>query len=408
MKKIVPLSLVVALSLALNACGGTFSKATPAAAGVVSTSADSADVIKIGVYEPASGDNGASGKQETLGIQFANSLVNTVNIGGKEYPVRLVIVDNQSSTVKGPLVADSLVRLGVSIVIGSYGSAVTIAASDVFSKAGIPGVCATCTNPQVTMGNTNYFTLTYLDPFQGAVLAGFATDHLKAKTAYCLAKLGDNYSVDLCRYFRREFEAHGGKVIYWTFPEGTTDFGPYLSSAKNNGADVFFAPVSIPSAERIIKQADAQDFTMPLLAGDSWDANAILNAAKGTDLDIYVTTYFDEEIVNQENSEFVESFQKWINSRSANLANNGGNDTIATASVMGYDAYFTALEAIRMAGSADPRAINEALWKVNYQGISGPISFDQDGNAIRNVAFIKKVNTKTGEWEVVAEMTAHG
>lgn len=147
---------------------------------------------------------------------------------------------------------------------------------------------------------------------------------------------------------------------------------------------------------------------MPLLAGDSWDANAILNAAKGTDLDIYVTTYFDEEIVNQENSEFVESFQKWINSRSANLANNGGNDTIATASVMGYDAYFTALEAIRMAGSADPRAINEALWKVNYQGISGPISFDQDGNAIRNVAFIKKVNTKTGEWEVVAEMTAHG
>ncbi len=401
MNKIVSLLLSVALLLALNACGGSSSTATTAASrGAVSASAAS-DVIKIGVYEPASGDNSASGKQETLGIQYANSLVNTVEIGGREYPVKLVIVDNQSSTVKGPLVADSLVRLGVSIVIGSYGSAATIAASDIFSKAGIPAICATCTNPKVTSGNTHYFTLTYLDPFQGTVLAGFAANNLKAKKAYCLAKLGDNYSVDLCHYFRQEFEALGGEVIYWTFQEGTTDFSAYLTSAKNSGADVFFAPVSIASAEHIIQQANAQGFTIPLLAGDSWDSKAILNAAKDTNLDIYVTTYFDEEIMNQENSEFVKNFKKWINSRTINLANNGGDDTITAVSVMGYDAYFTALEAIKAAGSADPKAINEALWKTNYQGISGLISFDESGNEIRNVAFIKKVNTKTGTWEAV-------
>ncbi|MDF3005038.1 MAG: Branched-chain amino acid transporter, amino acid-binding protein [Oscillospiraceae bacterium] len=396
MKKIVSLSLVVALLLALNACGGF----APTASGVASTSAD---VIKIGVYEPASGDNAQSGKQETLGIQYANSLVNTVNINGKDYPIKLVIVDNQSSAERGPLVADSLVRLGISAVIGSYGSAVTIAASDVFSKAGIPGICATCTNPQVTMGNTNYFTLTYLDPFQGSVLANFAANSLKAKTVYCLAQLGDNYSVDLCYYFRKAFEALGGRVVYSTFLQGNTDFGPYLDSAKSSGADVFFAPLSIPSAENIIKQASAQNFAMPLLAGDSWDSKAILDAAKGTNLDIYVTTYFDEKILNDQNSEFVKGFKKWINSRSANIANNGGNDTIVPVSVMAYDAYFTIIEAIKSANSTDPKAINEALWKVNFEGISGPIAFDETGNIIRNVAFIKKVNTKTGEWEVLGE-----
>ncbi|KAF5029359.1 Leucine-, isoleucine-, valine-, threonine-, and alanine-binding protein [anaerobic digester metagenome] len=300
------------------------------------------------------------------------------------------------------MVAASLVRLGVCAVIGSYGSAVTIAASDVFSKAGIPAVCPSCTNPQVTLGNTHYFTLAYLDPFQGAVLANFAADNLKAKTVYCLAKLGDNYSVDLCRYFRKAFEALGGKVIYSTFLEGNTDFGLYLNSAKNSDADVFFAPVSIPSAERIIEQANAQNFTMPLLAGDSWDSKAILNAAKGTNLNIYVTTYFDEKIINEEDSKFVKDFKQWINSKSINLKNNGGDDTIAAVSVMGYDAYFTVLEAIKAAGSADPKAINEALWKVNYQGISGLISFDGTGNVIRDVAFIKKVNTQTGKWDIVA------
>ena len=390
MRKIISLLLVAALLLALNACGGS----APA-------SKASADVIKLGVYEPASGENSASGRQETLGIQYANSLAKTINIGGKDYPIKLVIVDNQSSTAKGPLVADSLVKLGVSAVIGSYGSAVSIAASDVFSKAGIPAVCPSCTNPQVTQGNTHYFTLSYLDPFQGTVLANFAADNLKAKTAYCLAKLGDNYSVDLCHYFRKAFEALGGKVIYSTYLEGNTDFSHYLNSAKNSGADVFFAPVSIPSAERIIAQANAQNFTIPLLAGDSWDSKAILNAAKGTNLDIYITTYFDERIIDDKDSEFVRGFQEWINSRPANLENNGGDDTIAAVSVMGYDAYFTVFEAIKAAGSADPKAINEALRKVNYQGISGPISFDETGNVIRDEAFIKKVNTKTGKWDIV-------
>lgn len=396
MKKIISLSLVAALLLALSACGGR----APTVSGVSSTPAN---VIKIGVYEPASGDNAASGKQETLGIQYANSLVNTVNIDGKDIPVKLVIVDNQSSTERGPVVADSLVRLGISAVIGSYGSAVTIAASDVFSNAGIPGVCATCTNPQVTAGNTNYFTLTYLDPFQGSVLANFAANNLKAKTVYCLAQLGDNYSVDLCYYFRKAFEALGGKVVYSTFLQGNTDFGPYLKSAKNSGADVFFSPLSIPSAEHIIEQASAQNFSIPLLAGDSWDSKAILDAAKGTNLDIYVTTYFDEKILNEDDSEFVKGFKKWINSRSANIENNGGNDTIAPVSVMAYDAYFTIIEAIKAANSTDPKAINEALWKVNFEGISGPISFDETGNIIRNVAFIKKVNTQTGKWEILGK-----
>ena len=95
-----------------------------------------ADTVKIGVYEPASGDNGAGGKQETLGIQYANSVQPTVEIDGKEYNVELDIVDNESSNDKGPSAASKLVSDGVSVVLGSYGSSVAIAASDISNRAG--------------------------------------------------------------------------------------------------------------------------------------------------------------------------------------------------------------------------------------------------------------------------------
>ncbi|MBQ6859602.1 MAG: ABC transporter substrate-binding protein, partial [Clostridia bacterium] len=86
-----------------------------------------ADTVKIGVFEPASGDNGAGGKQEVIGIEYANSLVPTVEVGGKTYDVELVIVDNQSATDKAVSAAQELVDAGVSIVLGSYGSGVSMA-----------------------------------------------------------------------------------------------------------------------------------------------------------------------------------------------------------------------------------------------------------------------------------------
>lgn len=403
MKKVIALSLALALLLALTACGGSTSSAAPASSATPSASGDTAsDVIKIGVYEPASGDNGAGGKQETLGIQYANSLVNTVNVGGKDYKVELVIVDNESSNDKGPSAAASLVSSGVSIALGSYGSGVSIAASDVFANAGIPVIGVTCTNPQVTDGNTHYFRICFLDPFQGTVLANFAADNFSAKTAYCLAKLGDDYSVGLCYYFQQAFEALGGNVVYETFPEGNSDFTPYLTKAKNEDADVFFAPVSTEAAALIIEQANAQALGLPMMAGDTWDSNVILNAAKGTKNDLYVTTFFDEGTTDEQGAKFVKGIKEWIKSNPTNLANNGGDDTIAAVSAMGYDAYFTALEAIKGAGSADPKAVNEALWKVDYTGISGKIIFNETGDAIRDAAFVKKVNTETGKWEFVA------
>ena len=354
------------------------------------------NVVKIGVFEPMSGDNGAGGKQEVLGMQYANAVCPEVEIDGEVYQVELVYADNASSNDKAPSAAQSLVSSGVSVVLGSYGSGVSIAAGDTFANAMVPAIGVTCTNPQVTSECDVYFRICFLDPFQGTVLAGFAKDSLGASKAYCLAKQGDDYSGGLCNYF---IDAFGKDAcVYEQFPEGTSDFSTYITNAQNQGCDVFFSPVSTEAAAQIIAKADTQALGMPILAGDTWDSNVILQAAKGTDVKICVTTFYQEGAA----PEFDAGIKEWINSDATALANNGGNDELAAVTVMGFDAYYVALEALKAAGSTDPADVLEVLPEVTYEGVTGAIAFDEIGDALRDSAFVKACNTETGVWDFVS------
>jgi branched-chain amino acid transport system substrate-binding protein len=354
-------------------------------------------VVKIGIFQALSGPNGAGGKQQVGGNEYAQSLTPTVEINGETYNVELVYADNQSSTSVAPSAAQTLVAAGVSIVLGSYGSAVSISASDTFGDARVPAIGVTNTNPQVTLGNDHYFRLCFLDPFQGSVLAGLAKDRFKAKKAYVLAQQGDDYSVGLTNYFMEAFGKEN--CIYEVYPEGTSDYSSYVASAKAQGADVFMSPSSTEAAALIIDQAHTQALGIPILAGDSWDANVILTAAKGKDVNIYVTTFYQEG----GSPDFDNGFKKWLNANPVKLANNGGNDFVSAGPAMGFDAYYVALEAIKRAGSTRPHLVLEALRGVQYTGVTGFIEFDEIGDAKRDTAYVKWNNTVKGEWEFVTQ-----
>ncbi|MBR5756864.1 MAG: ABC transporter substrate-binding protein, partial [Firmicutes bacterium] len=127
--------------------------------------------IVIGVYEPTSGANGAGGKQEVLGIMYANSLDNKITIDGTDYTVELYVSDNGSLEENAVTAASAIVNQGALVALGSYGSGVSIAAADTFANAGMPAVGISCTNTAVTEGHDYYFRTCFLDPFQGGVMA---------------------------------------------------------------------------------------------------------------------------------------------------------------------------------------------------------------------------------------------
>ena len=383
MKKLFAVLLAVCIVLSLCACSASGGK-----------SGSDSKVIKIGVFEPSSGDSASGGKKEILGMQYANSQVPEVTLGGQTYKVELVYGDNGSSTDKAPSAASSLVSAGVSVVLGSYGSGVSMAGGPKFEEAGIPAIGVTCTNPNVTAGNSYYFRICFLDNFQADVLANFAMDKFGAKTAYCLGETGNEYDQGLIAFFKQVFEAAGGKVIADSFPTGNSDFGSYLNKAKSEGADVIFTPVSIAYAVQIIKQAASMGLETPFLGSDTLDDNMVLEAITGSNLKLYVSTFYQEG----GSKEFDEGIKKYINGSSEALAANGGNDTISAVTAMGYDAYFVALEAMKKADSGDKAALMKILPSVTYTGVSGAIAFDEVGDAVRDTAYIKTADTAAGTW----------
>ena len=384
MKKAIALLLALVMVFALCACGG----------GDKGTADNGEKVVKIGVFEPASGDSGAGGKKEMLGMQYANQETPTVEIGGETYKVELVYSDNGSDSAKAVSAASKLVNEKVSLVLGSYGSGVSIAASDTFKQAGIPAIGVTCTNPNVTAGNSHYFRICFLDNFQSAVLSNFAKDKFAAKTAYCLGENGNEYDQGLISYFTKVFEAAGGTVITDSFPTNNSDFTTYLNKAKSSGADVIFTPVSIAYATQIIQQASSLGIDIPFIGSDTLDDNKVLAAAQGTNIQLYVSTFYQEG----GSPEFDKGIKDYINNNASAKSDNGGDDTISAVTAMGYDAYYVALEAIKAAGSPDAAKIKAALPTVTYTGVSGSISFDAIGDAVRDTAFIKTADTANGAW----------
>ena len=393
MKRVLAIVLSAVMALTLLAGCGDNSTPAPAPAGDnAAPAADAApaaggDVIKIGVFEPQTGENGGGGLQEVYGIRYANQQFPTVKVGDKEYKIELVEADNKSDKTEAVTAAQSLISAGCSVILGSYGSGVSIAAGEIFSDAQVPAIGCSCTNPQVTLGNDFYYRVCFLDPFQGTVMANYAAQD-GAKTAAVITQLGDDYSSGLGNFFKNAFVKLVGEdsiVAEEQFQTNQTDFKAILTNIKAANPDVIFAPSSIATAPLIIKQARELGITAKIMAGDTWENGSIIENAGADAEGVTLSTFFDEgDTSNAVATDFIKGFKEY-------LVANGQDEIIPAVSALGYDAYLAAVKAIETAGSTDPVAIRDALKGVEFEGVTGAISFDENGDANKAKAFIKVV-----------------
>ena len=373
MKKLTVCLLIVLLSCSALFAGGSEEKQTKE------------KEVVIGVFEPQTGENGGGGYQEVLGMRYANKVYPTVTINGETYKVRLVEADNKSDKTEAVTAAQSLISSGASVILGSYGSGVSIAAGDIFADNMVPAIGASCTNPQVTQGNDYYFRVCFLDPFQGTVMANYAWQE-GAKRAAIITQLGDDYSSGLGNFFSKAYTALGGQVVSeQRFQTNTTDFKSILTNIKAADPEVIFAPSSIATAPLIIKQARELGITAKIMAGDTWENSSIIENAGASAEGVVLSTFFDgADPATAEAASFIKGFVPY-------LVENKQPEIIPAVSALGYDAYIVALKAIEKANSTEGKAIRDALTGVKVEGVTGEIVFDANGDADKNMAFIKIV-----------------
>jgi branched-chain amino acid transport system substrate-binding protein len=371
-KHIALLTLLAMLAMTIVGCGGGSDQ---------DKSGDKAnDVIKIGVYEPLTGTNAAGGQMTMEGIELANKLYPTV-LGKK---IELVTVDNKSEKQEAANAVERLVsKENVNVIIGSYGSSLSMSGGPVAQDAGCPVIGCSPTNPAVTLGNDYYFRVCFIDPFQGTVMSNYATNKLSAKTAAIIQDVQQDYSVGLSNYFEKAFKKTNGeksiveKVNYNT---GDKDFSAQLTAVKAKNPDVIFAPGNFLECGILVAKARELGITCPILGGDTWEADAFLSQVKQYK-DIYFSTHFTaEEPVTEVSTTFLNEFKKAYPDKTANAFG-----------ALGFDAYLLAVNAIERANSTDREDIKTALAATkDFKGATGIITLDQNGDATKT-AIIKKV-----------------
>jgi branched-chain amino acid transport system substrate-binding protein len=342
-----------------------------------------AEPVVIGAYLSMTGGVASYGQMGWSGISIAKKM--QPEVLGR--PVDVKLVDTKSDKVESANAVSRLIeKEKVVAIIGEMISGNTIAGADLSERSKIPMVSPTATNPIVNQNRKYVFRVCFIDTDQGRVLAKFAAEQHKAKTAALIYDMSQDYSVGLATYFKKEFDKQGGKIVSETkFKSGDRDFTPQLSSIKAAKPDVICAPIYYTECALLAKQAREMGINVPILAGDGVQAPELIQLGGDAVENIYFTTHFHKDMIESERGKtFLRIFEEETKQAEPDAF-----------TAMATDAYLMVLDCIKRAGSCEPEKIREALVATkDFEGVSGKITMKPDGNPIKAMVINKVKNGK--------------
>jgi branched-chain amino acid transport system substrate-binding protein len=360
--------------------------ATPAASQPAASGA--AVEVKLGLVTPLSGDVKTFGESTKNGFDLA---VEEANKTGK-VKITTVVADDKNDPTEGVNASTKLITQDlVNGLIGSVSSKVSIPISEVAQSNKVVMISPTSTNPKVTVDGSRkdyVFRACFIDPFQGTVMAKFALNTLKAKTAAVMYDKGNDYTVGLAEFFKESFEKGGGQVVSMdSYSKDDVDFSAVLTKIASSNPDFLFLPDYYNKVNLIAKQAREKGVKAVFGGGDGWDsADLDVKAVDGG----YFSNHYSPDATSEEVKSWVTKYREKYNTVP---------DALAT---LAYDATRLMTEAIIKAGSNDPSKIRDAMATIEgFKAVSGSISFDKDGNPVKSAVVIQVVDGKQKYVETV-------
>lgn len=345
-----------------------------------------ADTIKIGANLEMTGGSASYGISSKNAIELAFKEINEKGgINGKQ--LELVVADNKSEAAEATNAMQKLVSQdNVVAVIGPNLSSSVIAASAINNSAKVLDIAPMATNPYVTVDQTsgktkdfNYRTC-FIDPFQGTVMAKFATAELGVGNAAILIDNSSDYAKGLAQFFKENFVKEGGAVTAEeSYLQKDTDFKATLTKIKATNPDFLYVPGYYQEVGLIVKQARELGMNMPIAGGDGWDSAKMPEIAGAAALNnTYFSSLYSPEDSSDINKNFVAAYEKAYGQKP---------DVFAALS---YDSALLVAEAIKNAGSTEPAKISEAMAKINgFSGVSGSVTFDDKHNPVKSAVILE-------------------
>jgi len=336
--------------------------------------ANAQQVVKIGHVAPISGPSAHLGKDNENAARMAIDELNAkgFTLNGQKVTLQLVSEDDGADPKQGTAVAQKLVDAKVNGVIGHLNSGTTVPASKIYNDAGIVQISPATTAPVYTRQHfPGAFRVVASDAKLGSTMSKYATDTLHAKN---IAIIDDRttYGQGVADEFAKGLKKPGIKVVGREFTSATaTDYTAILTSIKAKKPDLIFFGGMDSVAGPMLKQMKALGINAVLMGGDGICTEALgglANDALGEN-HVYCA---EAGGVKGPQEKVMEDFRARYKKKF--------NMNVQLYAPYVYDSVMVMAKAMQDAKSADPAKYLPVLKNIKYDGVTGTIQFDANGD----------------------------
>ena len=377
--------LAVAISLLLLATSGCNKPA--------GDTSGSTGPIKVGQFASLTGKEATFGISSDEGTVLAVEEINAAGgvLGRK---LKLLTEDTQSKPGEPATVVNKLIaRDGVVAILGEVASSRSLEAAPICQQSKIPMISPSSTNPKVTEVGDFIFRVCFIDPFQGTVMANFATKTLQAKTVAVFTDAKSDYSNGLAKFFKERFVANGGiMAVELDYNGGDKDFKAQLTAIKAANPDAVFVPGYYTDAALICVQAKQLGLNVPFMGGDGWESDKLVEIGREAVEGQYFSTHYHPDVGSDRSRLFLQNYRlRWRGKTPDALA------------ACGYDSVLVLADALKRAGSTDGQKVRDSLATTkDFPAVTGNITINERRDASKAAVILQVKDGKYKYLETVA------
>ena len=358
-----------------------------------------AKTIKIGINAPITGDIPKVGEGSKFAAQMWLSDIEAaggLDVGGKKYPVELVIEDNEAKAESAVKANTKMITEDeVLVIVGPQSSKQAVPAGGVADNYQTPMISPWSTNPDTTKDRPFVFRGCFLDPFQGPVLANFITDEFGFTKAAVLYDVASDYPKGLAEFFKEAWEkihGPGSVVAYESFTTKDADFSSQLSKIIRSGAEVLFTPQYYNEVALIVQQAHELGWQKPIVGSDSWGSAETVELCGADCYGLFFSTHYAAAGAKGATKAFIDRYE----------AKHGYTpDDVAALT---WDSLGIVQRAIQSCGKLtgkiekDRKCVRDAMAQIKeFDGITGKMTFTEEGDPIKCAVIVRI--SEQGEYE---------
>ncbi|MGA8148809.1 MAG: branched-chain amino acid ABC transporter substrate-binding protein [Gallionellaceae bacterium] len=377
----------------LVACGKSENPAASPASMTANSQAGDELVVKIGASAPLTGPQAHYGKDNENGTRMAIEDANArdVTVGGRKVHFELVSEDDQADPKSATIVAQKLVDDKVNGVIGHLNSGTSIPASRIYSDNGIPQISPSATAVAYTaQGFKTAFRVMANDGQQGKILGEFAAKNLAAKK---IAVIDDRtaYGQGLADEFAKSAEANGAQIVAREYTtDKAVDFSAVLTSIKGKQPDLIFFGGMDPQGVPMVKQMRSLGLPAKFMMGDGGYTPNMIELAGAAADGMYASLPGVPLEQMPGGKDFSQRYQAKF------------QQPIELYAPYCYDAVNVMIAAMQKVGSPEPAKYLPELAKIEYDGVTAKISFDEKGDLRGGAVTLYQV--QQGKWHPLQTM----